>query len=729
VTVRFSFFHFRRTSSLSAAVFCRRRLSPFLAVLFAMSHRERGSTVDFVDETSSRSRAGRRPSSPGDSARSLWPRTPLMSTSSRSDDARSVLADRSRERDQPQVSSRPSRVARSPSFVSPARSELPSSIRLPFVMPPDDNWTPGSRLPSSFDRDRWPDPPLEAWRRPREHASQSHRDIEPNAMDRHSSSAAKNADANRLSRRRDMSPMDSKSPVRLVASVERRSATIKLGVFTGTNIPLETHLAKLRNCADYYGWTEADRVCHLKASLEGNAAAILWELSSDCIEKDLIQLLRSRFGDKEQIERFRFELKTRRRKKGETIQALHQDICRLLALSYPGETGLLSQIVARDAFLDSLNDPEMRIRILEKDAKSIEEAYSIAARFEAFTVGAIDVSSFDDGGRRRARAVNLHQETPSADRELQRRVDSVESSLAELRIGIQQLLQRQSVTSPAVSHTAGAPYPSIAAPMPSSFAPVGQLVYASPSAPVVGNAMPPTVTALSPSAAAMPTATARRQKRAVGNCFNCSQPGHIARNCPLKTEAPPPTDSSAKSYQVSSADCNSETYMDVRIRQKGGNVITVHSVLDSGCSHSVIPSKYCSVAVQPTPLKLFAANNTEIPVLGKAHVKFSVNGLQLSADVLVSEFVDEFLLSYSWLRDNGCVWDFASSTVTIQGRAINLQTRRSCANVRRVYVADNILVEKRSIANIPVRLAYASLRPHKILILFRKSTSLEPGSL
>jgi hypothetical protein len=120
----------------------------------------------------------------------------------------------------------------------------------------------------------------------------------------------------------------------------------------------------------------------------------------------LLDRLQSRFGDREQIERFRLELKTRRQRKGELIQALHQDVCRLLALSYSGETGSLSKIVARDAFLDSLGDPEMRIRILEKGAASIEEAFSIAARYELHLAGSADLVSPEEGGRRRVRAVN-----------------------------------------------------------------------------------------------------------------------------------------------------------------------------------------------------------------------------------------------------------------------------------------------------------------------------------
>ena len=100
----------------------------------------------------------------------------------------------------------------------------------------------------------------------------------------------------------------------------RKASTIQLGVFDGMSIPLETHLAKLNNCSDFCGWTSSDRVCHLKASLVGAAATLLWQLLTDCSEERLVQLLRSRFGTSDMIERFRCELRQRRRQVDESIQ-------------------------------------------------------------------------------------------------------------------------------------------------------------------------------------------------------------------------------------------------------------------------------------------------------------------------------------------------------------------------------------------------------------------------
>jgi len=132
--------------------------------------------------------------------------------------------------------------------------------------------------------------------------------------------------------------------------------TIKLGSYDGST-PLDTHFAKLENCAVYYNWSQKDRLRHLKASLEGQAGQVLWQLSPEATEQDIVTLLRNRFGNVNQMERFRAELHARRRKKGETIQSVYNDIRRLLALSFPGQSGELCEIIGRDAFLTALGDP------------------------------------------------------------------------------------------------------------------------------------------------------------------------------------------------------------------------------------------------------------------------------------------------------------------------------------------------------------------------------------
>jgi len=127
-----------------------------------------------------------------------------------------------------------------------------------------------------------------------------------------------------------------------------------------------------------------DRLFQLRASLEGPAGQILWDAGTTNSVRSVIRLLRARYGSEGQAERFRAELTARRRRPGESLQSLYQDICRLVALAYPGPVSSLLGIVGRDALLDALNDPALRVRILEWEPKGLDEALQLACRFEAY---------------------------------------------------------------------------------------------------------------------------------------------------------------------------------------------------------------------------------------------------------------------------------------------------------------------------------------------------------
>jgi hypothetical protein len=152
-----------------------------------------------------------------------------------------------------------------------------------------------------------------------------------------------------------------------VGSRLKKPATIKLGTFKGAGQSIKAHLEKFKICADYYDWDETDRLRHLKNSLDGTAANILFELKPGCSETDFVALLKARFGTQDQQERFRFELKTRKRRKDESTQCLYQVICRLLTLGYPNDADIVHEIVGKDCFLSALNDSVMRVKLLERE--------------------------------------------------------------------------------------------------------------------------------------------------------------------------------------------------------------------------------------------------------------------------------------------------------------------------------------------------------------------------
>ena len=75
----------------------------------------------------------------------------------------------------------------------------------------------------------------------------------------------------------------------------------------------------------------------LRASLIGAAKQNLWDAGKQSTMNEVVAVLKVRFGSENQVEWFRAELRSRKRGKGESIQKLYQDVCRLMSLTYPGE--------------------------------------------------------------------------------------------------------------------------------------------------------------------------------------------------------------------------------------------------------------------------------------------------------------------------------------------------------------------------------------------------------
>jgi len=43
-----------------------------------------------------------------------------------------------------------------------------------------------------------------------------------------------------------------------------------------------------------------------------------------------------------------------------------------MSLAFPGHSGTMWEIMARDAFVESLGDPGLRLRVLERDPTTLE---------------------------------------------------------------------------------------------------------------------------------------------------------------------------------------------------------------------------------------------------------------------------------------------------------------------------------------------------------------------
>ena len=538
-----------------------------------------------------------------------------------------------------------------------------------------------------------------------------------------------------------------------VSSSRRTLPTIKLGTYDGST-PLETHLAKLENSASYYGWSAHDRLCHLKASLEGQAGQVLWQLEPGATEADVTRLLRNRFGNINQMERFRAELQSRRRRAGESIQSVYNDIRRLLALSFPGHSGELCEVIGRDAFLSALDDPALRVRVLDQSPSTLDQALAIVCRMEAYSATAEGAEV--DLGRRKVRSVNA---TPVGDnvaaigpQSSDKRLQQLESDLANQRREIRQLRadsecwKRRAEAAAAVSarHDV-APPPGVgqwSPPSQPSWNPQalpsqppwsgqppsvqfqstgGPPVFAAGSYAAVGDAVqqqPPSLDSQPrPSyGRVVPRGRGRRSPRNRvdrDTCMTCGERGHWRNECPYRTPYDGSvinSDSSPANVTGVSAPClQSETYLDIYVHG-----VKAQCLVDTGCDHSILPRRVVPSAVLgPSSTELYAANGSKIRVMGFMRLLFNVQGLSLHADFLVSDDVDECILGFDWLRRNNCHWLFDEGVLIISGERVKLQQRPSRASVRRIYARESVAVPDRMQVNVPVRMPLSSWRTPK----------------
>jgi len=99
---------------------------------------------------------------------------------------------------------------------------------------------------------------------------------------------------------------------------------------------------------------------------------------------DVITLLRTRFGNELQVERFRAELRAKWRQPHESVQQLYLDVSKLVAVVYLAATPELSSHVAKEAFIEALNDPQLQLKVVERVPKLVEDALYIATRLEGY---------------------------------------------------------------------------------------------------------------------------------------------------------------------------------------------------------------------------------------------------------------------------------------------------------------------------------------------------------
>ena len=533
---------------------------------------------------------------------------------------------------------------------------------------------------------------------------------------------------------------------------------IKPATFDGTTC-VDTFLRKFEKVAAYNEWSVKDKFSHLYCSLVGPAEDLLYSSEAATYE-ELTERLRQRYGTREQQEKFRLELKFRRRKSVESLQELASQVEKLTKLAYPSTDAATRSILARDAFIDALDNRKLQREVRGKDPASLDSALTLAMKSEVLDRGperegetqrpkhfravaaatqeggqvsrelATPVKSAAEsaqkpGGQRPGRGeaptkggaqdpsakVKQHTVPSSTVDELKQMYSSLARDLEGLRLHVSTALgqqqDRRRTTSPSAQRPAAAAGGVASATWEQSGVYVPQR-----RQPLLEPGEVP----------------GQSQRRNTVICFQCGGVGHFKRDCPAL--ANPPGGSSVNHGGQQGAASGVTTYRrqsDAQFMSGGipGGLASAERVylkakiygrtrlclLDSGSEVTLIPTSFIgNRKVQWTRRKIWAANGTEIPVKGWISLNAYVGGQRVEISGLVTDHIADIFLGLDWLQLNAVDWNFGRGEIVLNGKRHRLLAKKMRTTwCRRVVAEADVVIPARSQFDLSTRAVYDRL--------------------
>jgi hypothetical protein len=181
-----------------------------------------------------------------------------------------------------------------------------------------------------------------------------------------------------------------------------RIPVLKPDTYNGTGSWRE-YLKRFENCAESNRWTECTKAQQLKHSLRGNAAAIVHKnpLSVSWKYVELVNQLDKAYGpSSKHASVLRLELRNRKREKGEELYTLRDDIYDKVSSVYGDCSTQEQQYFAVEVFIQALSDTELIEKLLDKDPRTLADAYEIAHRYETTKNAAQSVAHCPQNSKR-----------------------------------------------------------------------------------------------------------------------------------------------------------------------------------------------------------------------------------------------------------------------------------------------------------------------------------------
>ena len=123
----------------------------------------------------------------------------------------------------------------------------------------------------------------------------------------------------------------------------------------------QDYLVQFNMTGDLNHCDERTKAMELATSLRGAAQTVLSDLRPEQRTDfdQLISALTARFEPTKQTELYQAKIEGRLRKKSKSVQELATNIKRLVQRAYPQATNDLKDQIARDCFIDSINEHKL----------------------------------------------------------------------------------------------------------------------------------------------------------------------------------------------------------------------------------------------------------------------------------------------------------------------------------------------------------------------------------
>ena len=134
-------------------------------------------------------------------------------------------------------------------------------------------------------------------------------------------------------------------------------------------------------------WTDQEKAAYLAISLRGSALTVLTNLPEEQRSDyaALCAALENRFGNTCQVELNRARLRSMKRWE-ESLPELAEDVERLTRLAYPDAVEQMITVLAKDQFIDSLPEEDMRLQIRQSRPANLRQALETALELESYIV-------------------------------------------------------------------------------------------------------------------------------------------------------------------------------------------------------------------------------------------------------------------------------------------------------------------------------------------------------